>query len=456
MKCLKCDNETQDDSVLCVNCKKENEMELELPALKQEEVPFDAIKYVDNNLEDTKEFFINREIDLGKTRAINPLVNTKEYDLFTLEDEINKQIDAMNESNKDDNVAIYVEGGFDGDLSKTTIMNRFDNVSNLDVTMGMEKIKKEESLKDSNSNNALKVENNKEVSIPKKSRSLMDEDLTTNESVSKRKNSLVVAFGCTILAIIIAFLGISYFYNNDSQLFGNTEGKEDYLFNIDNVLNDYYETLDEASLTGILEKIKDDDDEVVKLQDIIVKKMDVWVDNFKNSDLTTKDSFEKMYSANKKLLNNLYNVSITNSDDIDVKLINLSNYKNYIDKIQKIYDDGTPYYEALDYYNEKSYNEAYQMLSYVEEGNVFYDKSRFCMDKIVKDIISLLNNDITKIKEGIDSLSESEKIDKYITIEEIIVTYNLLYDKVKLSDNDVYKSLLEEYRKLINGEYNQE
>ena len=466
MICLKCGKEVdvELESGLCFECQDRDSLDIELPELKKEdevqEESFDAIKYVGDDLEDTKEFFINREIDLEKTRAISVMSDTKEYDLFTLEDEINRQIESNNVL-EDDTVKVFADGGFDpdDDLSRTTIMRNFSNVSNLETIMGKDKITKEEEYRD-----GVKISQeitfdkedeeavvSEDVTLPKtNTRSLMEDDLSTKESVKSRKNNLIIAFVCTFIAILVILFGISYFLDggNNNVLKNNNTVNLD---NFDSVLDSYYTSYDVNEITSILEDVKSDSKKVETIQEKVSSRVSLWVSEFKTNDLNSKDNFEKVYDSNKILINNLYNVS-TKYDDTEIKLITLGEYKEYMDTLENIYDDGLPYYTALDSYKSKAYDESYQLFDYVDSDNMYYEKAVLCKEDIVLEVINLLKNDIAKLEDGIDSLSDDKKMDRYISIQDIIIVYNDIYDKVNLSDNEEYQALLQKYNQIVSGE----
>lgn len=470
MICLKCGKEVDFDleSDLCFECQERDSLDIQLPELKKEEdvqeEVFDAIKYVGNDLEDTKEFFINREIDLDleKTRAISTVSDTKEYDLFTLEDEINRQIESVNVL-EDDTVKVFADGGFDpdDDLSKTTIMRNFSNVSDLDVIMGKDKITKEEEYKEGfKFDQNITFDNNdkdddkkvEEVIDTKRinTRSLMEEDLTTKESVKSRKNNLLIAFVCTVVAVGAILFGVSYFFSdgNNSIIKNNNTVNLD---NLDSILDDYYISYDVNEITSIFEDVKTDSNKVKTMQDKVNSRITLWISEFKTNDLKSKDNFEKVYDGNKILINNLYNVSASYDGNV-IKLISASLYKEYMDKLSDIYEDGLPYYTALDSYKNKAYDEAYQLFSYVDSDNEFYEKATLCMESIVSEVINLLKSDIAKLEDGIDDLSEEKKMDRYIAIQDVIIVYNDIYDKIHLSENDEYQDLIQKYSKIVNGE----
>ena len=466
MICLKCGKEVdvELESGLCFECQDRDSLDIELPELKKKdevhEESFDAIKYVGDDLEDTKEFFINREIDLEKTRAISVMSDTKEYDLFTLEDEINRQIESNNVL-EDDTVKVFADGGFDhdDDLSRTTIMRNFSNVSNLETIMGKDKISKEEEYRDGvkiSQEITFDKEDEEAVvseddTLPKiNTRSLMEDDLSTKESVKSRKNNLIIAFVCTFIAILVILFGISYFLDggNNNVLKNNNTVNLD---NFDSVLDSYYTSYDVNEITSILEDVKSDSKKVETIQEKVSSRVSLWVSEFKTNDLNSKDNFEKVYDSNKILINNLYNVS-TKYDGTEIKLITLGEYKEYMDTLENIYDDGLPYYTALDSYKSKAYDESYQLFDYVDSDNMYYEKAVLCKEDIVLEVINLLKNDIAKLEDGIDSLSDDKKMDRYISIQDIIIVYNDIYDKVNLSDNEEYQALLQKYNKIVSGE----
>ena len=234
----------------------------------------------------------------------------------------------------------------------------------------------------------------------------VEEELASVESFKKRRKVLVIT-GIASLTLI-TFMIILFIISGNIRPKNNV-GTIDYNQSLKESLNTYYETSEIDDLIYLMEDIKDDEAKLKDLQDTVKNTCYSWVLRYKEED-----------------------------DNDEIML-----------QFDQIYTDSLVFYEALDFYNEKDYNKAYYMFGKIEDTNTYYDKSVTYLNKIHENILELLNKDITKIEKDIDTLSDEDKLNVYILIEETILEYNNVYN-VNLSDNLEYQEILSKYTSKVS------
>ena len=108
------------------------------------------------------------------------------------------------------------------------------------------------------------------------------------------------------------------------------------------------------------------------------------------------------------------------------------------------------FYDALELYNKKDYNKAYNDFEMINYSSSFYDNASFYEEKIIENILELLKKDLAKLEKDIDGLSVDEKIERYVQMEEIILEYERVYLSVPLTKNDTYNNTLQDCRDKID------
>lgn len=266
-------------------------------------------------------------------------------------------------------------------------------------------------------------------------------DLRTNESLVKRKNSLVFA-----LCITLLFLGLCFGYiimnNSDSVDIIDKEDDID-ISSIDDYLMDYYYDNNIDGLVNILDSISEDDIDDVSNKCYLYS--DNWLSEYLNKDFDSKEDLLGgiLYVTDK--IDRLYDL-----DNDGNKLLSSSNYKLLIDKINVYSNDGNLFYEAVDMYNGKAYNEAYYVFSRVSKDNIYYGKVDSYLSNIIDDVMNLLMTDINKLEIEVNESDYDSKIVIYNNIYEVIKTYNIVYDNLELNKNIEYIELLESYGSKAN------
>lgn len=337
----------------------------------------------------------NKEINvsLEKTIAIKSLDDTKELDKFSLIDDINRQIEKTNESiNSNDDVIVKIE----------------------------EKI-------EDNTNN--EEENKEDIEI-----------LST-----RRKVFLFTGIAILILVFTLMTIWVITGVNHK-----NTETTLDSLTRLNNAMETYYETEEIDDILYVLEDIKNDQEEIKKIQAKTRTICDSWVLLYLNEEVENKESFEEKTNKYKSLLEGLYRYAIVKNDTNLVRALTEKDYNDLLIQFDDIYSDSTIFYDALELYNDKDYNKAYYMFDRIESNNSYYEKSVTYCNLIISNILDTILNDISKLEKNIDTLDNTNKLEVYSNIEQIIIDYNSVYSNIDLTQNDKYQELLSEYTSKVS------
>lgn len=388
MKCLKCDKEFEDGLSNCPFCGQEVEnTEMEMPQLKKDDE--------EENTEVTKEIASlspdeedTESSELDKTVSISSLSDTKELKDLSLIDDINKQIDTINEEENKEDVEI---------------------------------------------NEEYKEENAKE------------ENLSSKESFYKRRKVLfITGIVSLILAIIIISVLLLKKDNNDNDIV------TDYLKEYETALQTYYDTEEIDDVIYVLESVKNDEAKVKKIQSKTRVIFDSWVLLYIDEEADSLDEYDEITDKYKKLLNGLHTYAIVKLDDNYITALTDYDYEELRKQIEDVYSDCIVFFDALSYYNEKDYDRAYYMFDVIDENNSYYERSKSYKNRILNNVIALLNNDINKITLGIDELTDEAKLQKYVSVEEVIISYNSVYSNLNLNDNKEYQELLNLYTSKVS------
>lgn len=388
MKCLKCDKEFEDGLSNCPFCGQEVEnTEMEMPQLKKDDE--------EENTEVTKEIASlspdeedTESSELDKTVSISSLSDTKELKDLSLIDDINKQIDTINEEENKEDVEINEES-------------------------------KEENAK--------------------------EENLSSKESFYKRRKVLfITGIVSLILAIIIISVLLLKKDNNDNDIV------TDYLKEYETALQTYYDTEEIDDVIYVLESVKNDEAKVKKIQSKTRVIFDSWVLLYIDEEADSLDEYDEITDKYKKLLNGLHTYAIVKLDDNYITALTDYDYEELRKQIEDVYSDCIVFFDALSYYNEKDYDRAYYMFDVIDENNSYYERSKSYKNRILNNVIALLNNDINKITLGIDELTDEAKLQKYVSVEEVIISYNSVYSNLNLNDNKEYQELLNLYTSKVS------
>lgn len=318
---------------------------------------------------------------------------------------------------------------------------------------------KEFSISEVNQNNLDPFTNTKQVASL--ASLTQNQSLSDNQNISvapqpepianedkKTKKKYLLTTTIIALCVIAGFFIVSSFFRQQEPSPSPTS-VYNYMTEIDNALTEYYNSQGEnyESLIDVLKHVSNDSHKVSEVKAETLSTIDKWLDQYLNQEITNTSEFSKLTDYYKKLLNTLYNkVEYQN-----IKLLESTKYNEYNNEIDEIYLDSKDYFSALDYYNDKSYNESYEMLNNVNKESRYYSKTLEQKKKIEDTIISYIKSDITKIEGRLSSATESQKNKIYMQIEDVITRYEKIYYNIPLNENEEYISLLNKYNQLKNS-----
>lgn len=253
----------------------------------------------------------------------------------------------------------------------------------------------------------------------------------------KRKYLFVSGLICLIVIGLLVFTYASFKDNNDTNK-NNKVDEYDYKNEIDNALANYYKSggKETGDLVKVLEEVYNDKYRINKVQKETLNVVEQWIDDYLVQNAENTASFLDITDYYKELVNNLYEKAIYE----EIYLLDDDDKNDFLDLIDDICQDGMIYYKALDFYNDKSYNEAYVSLKYINDDNYYYNEVANLKEEIISDVLKMLNNDIEKIKE-----KEYDKDSLNKNASSIIEQYDNIYADLNLKENTEYEKLSLKY-----------
>lgn len=253
----------------------------------------------------------------------------------------------------------------------------------------------------------------------------------------KRKYLFVSGLICLIVIGLLVFTYASFKDNNDTNK-NNKVDEYDYKNEIDNALANYYKSggKEVSDVVKVLEEVYNDKYRINKVQKETLNVVEQWIDDYLVQNAEDTVSFLDITDYYKELVNNLYEKAIYE----EIYLLDDADKDNFLDLIDDVCQEGMIYYKALDFYNDKSYNEAYVSLKYINDDNCYYNKIANLKEEIISDVLKMLNNDIEKIKE-----KEYDKDSLNKNASSIIEQYDNIYADLNLKENPEYEKLSLKY-----------
>lgn len=253
----------------------------------------------------------------------------------------------------------------------------------------------------------------------------------------KRKYLFVSGLICLIVIGLLVFTYASFKDNNDTNK-NNKVDEYDYKNEIDNALANYYKSggKETGDLVKVLEEIYNDKYRINKVQKETLNVVEQWIDDYLVQNAEDTASFLDITDYYKELVNNLYEKAIYE----EIYLLDDADKDNFLDLIDDVCQDGMIYYKALDFYNDKSYNEAYVSLDDIDDDNYYYNDVVNLKEEIISDVLKMLNNDIDKLKE---KETDEDSLNK--NASSIIEQYNNIYADLNLKENPEYEKLSLKY-----------
>lgn len=253
----------------------------------------------------------------------------------------------------------------------------------------------------------------------------------------KRKYLFVSGLICLIVIGLLVFTYASFKDNNDTNK-NNKVDEYDYKNEIDNALANYYKSggKEVSDVVKVLEEVYNDKYRINKVQKETLNVVEQWIDDYLVQNAEDTVSFLDITDYYKELVNNLYEKAIYE----EIYLLDDADKDNFLDLIDDVCQDGMIYYKALDFYNDKSYNEAYVSLDDIDDDNYYYNDVVNLKEEIISDVLKMLNNDIDKLKE-----KEYDKDSLNKNASSIIEQYDNIYADLNLKENPEYEKLSLKY-----------
>ena len=379
----------------------------------------------DKTFEDNLEFcpFCN-----GKNQSLDTSSNEDFVDYIEL---IKKMEKALEHTTESKTTKKKVRDDSEVSLDKTIAINIDSNSTLMDeINKQIENVNKE----------SLEEKKAKEERIIE-----VNEELTTLESIKKRRKVFVITAVATfiLLVFIVLILLFSNDMSNKSRVSMNFEQR------LDNAVDVYYNSGEIDTLVYLMEEVKGDSDKIEQIQLVTKEECNNWLLQCVEEDAKSKKEFDDKTYKYRELIDGLYRYALVRNKNAYIRALTENDYDEIIIEFDNIYNQSLDYYEALDLYNAKDYNRAYYMFSKIEEENTYYSKSVKYIEKIYDNIIAILEKDIVKIEKDIDTLNDEEKLNVYIIIEETILEYNNVYN-VNLSEQKKYQEILSTYTSKVS------
>ena len=207
-------------------------------------------------------------------------------------------------------------------------------------------------------------------------------------------------------------------------------------------LNNYYQTREKNNIEKMLVDNSSDPEKMSEINSIVLKQIEKIIDDIiKNS--STEIQYDNKILDLDEYLNSLRSIKFN-----EAELLSEVDYNNIKERLSHLKETSTSYFDALNYYNAKDYNKAYNTFSAIPEDNSFKKAAVEQMNKITEEILGLLKNDITKMSANLDYMNANEQKNRYYQIKLIIEQYNVAYPYLHLETNPTYNDLLQKYTDL--------
>ena len=274
------------------------------------------------------------------------------------------------------------------------------------------------------------VEEEKEYDPVKHNRLMMefdaneiDEESPRNIKESRRNVILLALLGIGIISVIVL---LGYYLSNKSNIY-------DYEYYTNQSIIEIYNNQDNTKLKEVLTNIKDNKKAIEYLHTYIKQQTTKWTDSLVKQDYNSKEEFQKEVLKVKQLIE-----LIKNTSNDDITTISTEEYKTITERIKQIEEAGTKYYEGIDLYNNKDYNEAYHIMKDTYIESEFYTKSL----KIEDQIMDSFFEDLQKELDNIQIITEEDNLIALNLLKDYITKYNYL----QLNKNEKYKEIMKTYQ----------
>ncbi len=254
-----------------------------------------------------------------------------------------------------------------------------------------------------------------------------------------KKASLLFYIGAIIITLIIIVLILF------NTIFYDYKGR----------LNDYLDTFynekdnDLKKINKLLDRYMNNANKMNSINEILENDINHRIDEF-NISYNNKDEL-----LNKK--DNLLNKFNYFFDNISSAVSLINNKETTKSIINKLYDSKLCYLDAINYYNQNNYNDAYNNFIKVIETDSYYEDTTSKIDEMFNNEIKTLENEVNSIIVINENTSNSDKISiykralEYITNKKKELSFDISKSKVFNSiKENINNNLLDIYLNIIN------
>ena len=223
-----------------------------------------------------------------------------------------------------------------------------------------------------------KKEEPKEYDKDKYNRLMMEFDANEIDEDSPRRRKEKKKTSILLLILLIGIIAVGILL----ALYINGHTSDyDYKSNTNIALNEIYSNNKTEHLEELLTNIKSDENKIKYLHQEALENSNNWISLLSNNDYNDLNEFKSACSKLRTTIELLYNTKIDSTSALTE-----NDYNTLINKLSVTEKDGTIYYQALEKFNNKEYEEAYNKFKDITEDNLFYKKAQPYIDKAVMEM----------------------------------------------------------------------
>lgn len=310
-----------------------------------------------------------------------------------------------------------------------------------DIVDVNKEIEKEIIVKEPDEENKETIANetNEEISNIEVIENKNDIVFSSDGNIIKRKSFFKKVI---ILTLSLCLIIILLFYLNSSHL-ANIKGNEGY----NQELANYYNSYSVQDAEALLKVVHDNTQVMEEIQTKTKEKFYSDIREFSSTVYSNRSLLLEEVEKTKKHVNKIYDVYYLNDHKEKIKLISHDDYNDLMVELDDIYESSKLYYSIMNLYDKREYSEISDLVKNLDTNNYYYNEIVSYGRLVGNEIVKTIEEDVNKISEGMEYLTEEEQIAKKEQIYSVIVSYAELYEDLDLFNNDKYNELLNNYKK---------
>lgn len=261
-------------------------------------------------------------------------------------------------------------------------------------------------------------------------------DIESKKSIEVRKNTLLLA---SLFILLIIILSLICYILLDRKTSEESDNKN--FSNIEEYLDLYYKNNNTNNLEETLISVSKNENNYKEIQNIVFNKYKNWLNDYIETTYENKETFKRELDNYKNNLDILYNLDYSYKG-IEYKLLSYDNYTELSNSIAIIEKDSKEFYNGVELFNKRSYNDSFLVFKNIKEDNIFINKIKEYKTNLINNVINLLEIDIRRIEND----NELDQTSKTKNILIIIEAYDNLYNNFNLKNNQSYIEIQTKYK----------